>query len=204
MDVFETWSNSGKNYYLVTKVEKEAHITQRANLSHMSQQKRGIVEHVLRIGEDTIKTCEDILKDIKAHIRSNRNIQIHKVLLREDHDITSTSGRVCGWLHTQSLRHWRTLCPIITAGPCRPHCPKVRNSLENAVVAIRKMARNADLCGVCLNNRLLIKSCLACGSRSLGRVAGKGTNHVCTEQGGSKKIKSGFIREVGSADKRKR
>ena len=81
MEEFETWSSTWKNYYLVTKLEKEAHITQRGNLkSHMSQEKRWIIEHVLGIGEDTTKSCEDILKDIKAHNRSNRNIQIDKVL----------------------------------------------------------------------------------------------------------------------------
>ena len=35
-----------------------------------------MVEHVLGIGEDTTKSCEDILKEIKDHIR---NVQIDKV-----------------------------------------------------------------------------------------------------------------------------
>ena len=36
-------------------------------------------------------------------------------------------------LFTPSSRHWRNFCPNLTAGPCRPRCPKVRISLENAV-----------------------------------------------------------------------
>ena len=80
LDELETWSSTWEDYYSVTKLEKEALSIQRANLkSHLSQEMRGVVEHVLGIGQDSTKTCSEILKDIKAHIRSNRNIQIDKV-----------------------------------------------------------------------------------------------------------------------------
>lgn len=80
LDELETWSSTWEDYYQVTKMEKEVPNIQRANFkSHLSQEMRSIVEHVLGIGQDSTKTCAEMLQDIKAHIRSNRNIQIDKV-----------------------------------------------------------------------------------------------------------------------------
>ena len=121
LDEYETWLNTWNDYYSVTKLEKEANPTQRANLkSYFSQEMRGIVEHVLSIGEDTTKSCEDILKDIKAYIRSNRNVQIDKVAFEK-------------------------------------RSQKQGESFDDYLVAIRKLARNADLCKTCLDERLLTK-----------------------------------------------
>ena len=121
LDGFETWSSTWKDYYSVTKLGKESNGTQRANLkSYLSQEMRGIVEFVLGIGEDTTKSCDEILKDIKAHIRSNRNIQIDKVSFERR---TQRQGE----------------------------------SFDDYMVAIQKMARNADLCKECLEDRLLTK-----------------------------------------------
>ena len=121
LDELETWMSTWNDYYKVTKLDKEAHSTQRANLkSFLSQEMRGIVEHVLGIGEDTTKSCNEILKDIKAHIRSNRNIQIDKVAFER-------------------------------------RSQQQGESFDDYLVAIRKMARNADLCKVCLDDRLITK-----------------------------------------------
>ena len=121
LDELETWSSTWEDYYQVTKLEKEIPALQRANFkSHLSQEMRGVVEHVLGIGHDSTKTCVEILKDIKAHIRSNRNIQIDKVSFEK---------------RTQ----------------------KQGESFDDYLVAIRKMARNADLCNECLDDRLLTK-----------------------------------------------
>ena len=50
LDELETWSSTWEDYYSVTKLEKEALNIQRANLkSHLSQEMRGVVEHVLGI-----------------------------------------------------------------------------------------------------------------------------------------------------------
>ena len=121
LDEYETWLNTWNDYYSVTKLEKEANFTQRANLkSYFSQEMRGIVEHVLGIGEDTTKSCEEILKEIKAYIRSNRNVQIDKVAFEK-------------------------------------RSQKQGESFDDYLVAIRKLARNADLCKTCLDERLLTK-----------------------------------------------
>ena len=80
LDELETWSSKWEDYYQVTKLEKEIPTLQRANFkSHLSQKMRGVVEHVLGIGQDCTTTCAEMLRDIKAHIGSNRNIQIDKV-----------------------------------------------------------------------------------------------------------------------------
>ena len=85
LDEFITWSNTWHDYYSITKLEREAAATQRANLkSHLSQEMRGVVEHVLGIGEDTRKSCDDILKEIKSHIRSHRNVAIDKVAFENE------------------------------------------------------------------------------------------------------------------------
>ena len=121
LDELETWSSTWKDYYQVTKLEKEVPGLQRANFkSHLSQEMRSIVEHVLGIGQDSTKTCDEMLQDIKAHIRSNRNIQIDKVSFEK-----------------------RTQAP--------------GELFDDYLVAIRKMARNADLCKHCLDDRLLTK-----------------------------------------------
>ena len=121
LDELETWSSTWEDYYQVTKLEKEIPALQRANFkSHLSQEMRSIVEHVLGIGQDSTKTCEEMLQDIKAHIRSNRNIQIDKVSFEK---------------RTQ----------------------KQGESFDDYLVSIRKMARNADLCKHCLDDRLLTK-----------------------------------------------
>ena len=121
LDEFETWLSTWRDYYSVTKLDKEANSTQRANLkSYLTQEMRGIVEYVLGIGEDTTKSCEEILKDIRAHIRSNRNIQIDKVSFER-------------------------------------RSQQQGESFDDYVVTIRRMARNADLCKVCLDDRLLTK-----------------------------------------------
>ena len=121
LDELETWSSTWEDYYSVTKLEKEALNIQRANLkSHLSQEMRGVVEHVLGIGQDSTKTCSEILKDIKTHIRSNRNIQIDKVAFEK-------------------------------------RIQKQGESFDDYLVAIRKAARNADLCKECVDDRLLTK-----------------------------------------------
>ena len=121
LDELETWSSTWEDYYQVTKLEKEIPALQRANFkSHLSQEMRSIVEHVLGIGQDSTKTCEEMLQDIKAHIRSNRNIQIDKVSFEKR---TQKQGEL----------------------------------FDDYLVSIRKMARNADLCKHCLDDRLLTK-----------------------------------------------
>ena len=121
LDGFETWHNTWKDYFSVTKLEKEASSTQRAHLkSHLSQEMRGIVEHVLGIGEETTKSCKDILKEIRSHIRSHRSVQIDKVEFER-----------------RSQREGE--------------------SFDDYMVAIRKLARNAELCEECLDDRLLTK-----------------------------------------------
>ena len=121
LDELETWSSTWEDYYKVTKLEKEVPDLQRANFkSHLSQEMRSVVEHVLGIGSESTKTCAEILKAIKGHIRSNRNIQIDKVAFEK---------------RTQ----------------------KQGESFDDYLVAIKKMSRNADLCKVCLDDRLLTK-----------------------------------------------
>ena len=121
LDCFEIWSSTWEDYYTVTKLEKESRDTQRANLkSYLTQDMRGIVEHVLGIDAKSTKSCNEILKDIKAHIRSSRNIQIDKVAFEK-------------------------------------RSQKQGESFDDYLVAIKKLARNADLCQVCLDDRLLTK-----------------------------------------------
>ena len=121
LDGLETWISTWNDYYKVTKLDKEVNSTQRANLmSYLSQEMRGIVEYVLNIGENTTKNCEEILKDIKAHLRSNRNIQIDKVAFEK-------------------------------------RCQQQGEPFDDYLVSVQKMARNADLCKVCLSDRLLTK-----------------------------------------------
>ena len=121
LDELETWSSTWDDYYQVTKLEKEVPTIQRANLkSHLSQEMRAVVEHVLEIGQNSTMTCAEIIQEIKAYIRSNRNIQIDKVSFEK---------------RTQ----------------------KQGESFNDYLVAIRKMARNADLCKHCLDDRLLTK-----------------------------------------------
>ena len=121
LDELETWISTWEDYYQVTKLEKEIPSLQRANFkSHLSQEMRSIVEHVLGIGPESTKTCDEMIKEIKRHIRSNRNIQIDKVSFEK-----------------------RTQAP--------------GELFDDYLVAIRKMARNADLCKHCLDDRLLTK-----------------------------------------------
>ena len=80
LEEFDTWTHTWGDYFAVTKLEKEPNSLQRANLmSHMSQEMRAVVEHILGIGDDSTKSCPDIIKEIRAHIRSSRNIQLDKV-----------------------------------------------------------------------------------------------------------------------------
>ena len=79
MDNLNMWISTCNDYYRVTKLEEEANHTQRTNLmSHFPKEMRGIVEHVLGIHpEETTKSCAEIVNEIKAHLRSNRNIYIY-------------------------------------------------------------------------------------------------------------------------------
>ena len=121
LDGFETWCSTWRDYYSVTKLDKESNVTQRANLkSHLTQDMRGIVEHVLGIDEESTKTCNEILRDIKTHIRSSRNIQIDKVSFER-------------------------------------RAQRQGESFDDYLVATKKLARNADLCKECLEDRLLTK-----------------------------------------------
>ena len=121
LDSFDTWSNTWTDYYNVTKLEKETTGMQRATLmSHMSQEMRAVVEHILGIKEDTTKTCSDILKDIRTYIRSNRNIQLDKVAFER-----RTQGQ--------------------------------GESFDDYIISIQKLAKNAELCKECLEDRLLTK-----------------------------------------------
>ena len=121
LDDLEVWRSTWRDYYSVTKLEKEPAATQRANLkSHLSQGMRGILEHAIKIKEDTTLSCEEILDEIKKHIRLNRNIQLDKVAFEK-------RGQKQG------------------------------ESFDDFLVAIRKMARNADLCEHCLDDRLLTR-----------------------------------------------
>ena len=121
LEEFDTWTHTWNDYFAVTKLEKEPHSMQRANLmSHMSQEMRSVVEHILGIGDDTTQSCLDIVKEIRAHIRSNRNIQIDKVAFEKR---TQQQGE----------------------------------SFDDYLVTIRKLARNAEICDKCLEDRLLTK-----------------------------------------------
>ena len=58
---------------------------------------------------------------------------------RQKHSALRNDQPLPGQVGTPSLSHWRTFCPNLTAGPCQPCCPKVRDSLENAVQVFFKM-----------------------------------------------------------------
>ena len=117
LDDLEVWRSTWRDYYSVTKLEREPAGTQRANLkSHLSQGMRGILEHCLKIKDDTNLSCEEILEKIRDHIRQNRNIQLDKITFEK---------------RTQ----------------------KPGESFDDYLVAIRKMARNADLCEEYLDDR---------------------------------------------------
>ena len=57
IEEFDTWTHTWNDYFAITKLEKEPHSMQRANLmSHMSQEMRSVVEHILGIRDDTAKS----------------------------------------------------------------------------------------------------------------------------------------------------
>ena len=69
LDDFEIWRSTWRDYYSFTKLERETPANQRANLkSHLSQGMRGILEHCLKIKNDTSYSCEEIRGKIRDHI----------------------------------------------------------------------------------------------------------------------------------------
>ena len=80
MEEFTVWRETWNDYVRVSKLGNEQPLTQISTLkSHMSQGMRALIKHALGIDEDTTKSCNEILDDIRDHLRKSRNITIDRI-----------------------------------------------------------------------------------------------------------------------------
>ena len=75
LDEMETWSSTWEDYFKVAKLEKEVPAIQRPNFkSHLPQEIRDVVEHVLGIGPNSTKKLDDrLLTKIMAELSDHEN-----------------------------------------------------------------------------------------------------------------------------------